>query len=139
MQAKTEDDTTLKSVLDDLRAKEEELKQAVEEMKKQKETIQAAFQKAFGPSLGGNKEGGRGEEGGTSKVVDLGTVGQGRRRINLAPVQNTASIALLYYKISSLDFVIYKSLTVYLDWSSHFARLKQGIGIFIFQINKGVL
>ena len=90
----------MQAVLDDLQAKQEELKQAVEERQKQKETIQAAFQKAFGGASGtaSNLSGQAGLSAGpsgqaqSSKVVDLGVVGQGRRRINLAPVQTSTGL-----------------------------------------------
>ena len=90
------DRSGLPSVLDDLTAKEEELKQAVDEMKKQKETIQAAFQKAFGGAPRPANASGAQPQAAASKVVDLGVVGQGRRRINLAPVQQNASGARFF-------------------------------------------
>ena len=101
----SEEKKGLQSVLEDLKAKQEELKQAVEEMQKQKEMIQATFQKAFGAVNGGNSstdigQGSRAAFGSgsntlqaNSKVVDLGTVGQGRRRINLAPVSTNSGMS----------------------------------------------
>ena len=68
----------LQSVLSDLQAKVEELEDAIQEVEKTKNTLRAAFQSAMGtaPSTAAAAP---------AKVVDLGVVGQGKKRINLAP------------------------------------------------------
>lgn len=68
----------MQSVLSDLQAKVEELEEAIQEVEKTKNTLRAAFQSAIGTAPAT-------ASAAPAKVVDLGVVGQGKKRINLAP------------------------------------------------------
>ena len=81
-------DEELQGILSDLRAKVEELEEATQEVEKTKNTLRAAFQSAISaaPSTA---------SAAPAKVVDLGVVGQGKKRINLAPTAPASGTAAI--------------------------------------------
>lgn len=78
------EDDELQGVLLDLRAKEEELEEVIKEVEKTKKTLRAAFQSVVGSAPAGLTPAPFSTA--PANVVDLGVVGQGKKRINLAPV-----------------------------------------------------
>ena len=85
----------LQSVLSDLHAKVEELEEAIQEVEKTKNTLRAAFQSAIGtaPSTASAPP---------ANVMDLGVVGQGKKRINLAPTAPASGrVAKIFCRKSS--------------------------------------
>ena len=89
--------------MDDLKEKQAELKEEGQELAKTRDMLRSAFQQAVGggPGLSGGGAGasgggpglsGGGGGGDSGKVVDLGVVGQGRKRINLAPLAQPSGV-----------------------------------------------
>lgn len=77
----------LDSVLSDLRAKEEELQDSIKELETTKNTIRSAFQSVISAPAAQPSSGG-------SKVMDLGVVGQGKKRIQLVPMAPTSKTGM---------------------------------------------
>ena len=75
--------------MDDLKEKQAELKEEGQELAKTRDMLRSAFQQAVGGGPGLSGGGGGGDSG---KVVDLGVVGQGRKRINLAPLAQPSGV-----------------------------------------------
>lgn len=77
----------LELVLEDLKDKEDEYKEAIQEREKTKESLRSVLQQAMGtvqPLQSSSNAG---------QVVDLGVVGQGKKRINLAALSNDKAVA----------------------------------------------
>ena len=84
-------------MLQDLRAKEEELEDAVKEVAKTRNTLKAAFQSVMGGTLSAASPAAAATA--PSQVMDLGVVGQGKKRINLAPIAQTAGRSMAASKV----------------------------------------